>query len=532
MTALFRTRRLAWGLALVLALVGLTFSYVSGSRYVGAVALVEHTQQVEQALEAMLSGLKDEESGQRGFVITGNPAFLEQLEQARSVTDEERRTLERLIRDNPEQSARLRRFEPIMREKRAFIARSVELRKSGSVEEVIELIQSGRGKQLMDTARQLVTEMKAEERRLLAQRSEAAVRTQHETVFAIVICTLMVFGLIGGSAYSMYRDGREVRRTAEELAESEERYRVLVENATELVRLHALDGHAFFVSPSVRNILGYTPQQVIQAAPFSLVHPEDIGLAKYMLARLQSGAVRQASVTYRLRHREGEYRWFEFHFARVDAPGGQARHYQSSGRDITVRRELEHRLAEQAEELRHLSLRDGLTGLYNRRGFLELSQQVVRVAEREQHQLAVVFVDLDGLKAINDGLGHEHGDRAISEAGELLRSTCRATDLVARLGGDEFVVLAGNVDENTMSVLRSRLDRALADRNALPEREYQLAFSLGFALYDPRAPVPIEQLISEADARMYQAKQARRTSLRTPSAASVTAFHPSQSRVG
>jgi PAS domain S-box-containing protein len=161
-----------------------------------------------------------------------------------------------------------------------------------------------------------VTEMKAEERRLLAQRSQAAVRTQHETVFAIAICTLLVFGLIGGSAYMMHRDAREVRRTAEELAETEERYRVLIENATELVRLHALDGHAFFVSPSVRNLLGYSPEEVIQAAPYSLVHPEDIGLAKYMLARLQSGAVRQASVTYRLRRRDGQYRWFEFNFGR------------------------------------------------------------------------------------------------------------------------------------------------------------------------------------------------------------------------
>jgi diguanylate cyclase (GGDEF)-like protein/PAS domain S-box-containing protein len=532
MTALLRTRRLAWALALVLALVGLTFSYVSGSRYVGAVALVEHTQQVEQALESMLSGLKDEESGQRGFVISGDAAFLEQMKQAQNVTNREFQSLERLIHDNPTQAERLRSFAPILSEKRAFIARAVELRQAGAVEEVVELIQSGRGKQLMDEARTLVAEMKTEERRLLARRSEAAVRTQHETVFAIAICTLLVFGLIGGSAYMMYRDAREVRRTAEELAESEERYRVLIDNATELVRLHAADGHAFFVSPSARNILGYSPEEVIQAAPFSLVHPEDVGLSKYMLARLQSGAVRQASVTYRLRRRDGQYRWFEFHYARVDGANGEVRHYQSSGRDITVRRELEQRLAEQAEELRHLSLRDGLTGLYNRRGLLELSQQVVRVAEREQHQLAVVFVDLDGLKAINDGLGHEHGDRAISEAGELLRSTCRATDLVARLGGDEFVVLASNVDEKSISALKDRLNLALAARNARPEREYELAFSLGFALYDPRAPLPLEQLISEADARMYEAKQARRTSLPTRGEESVISLPPNQRWAG
>lgn len=512
MIALFRTRRLAWALALVLALVGLTFSYISGTRYVGAVALVDHTQKVEQALETMVSGLKDEESGQRGFVITGDATFLEQMRKARRVTDGEFRSLAELVRDNPGQVARLRRFEPLMREKRDFIERTIALREARQIDAVVELVQSGRGKHLMDEARQLVTEMRTEERRLLAERSKAAVRSQHETVVAIVLCTLLVLGLIGGSACLMYRDAREVRRTAEELAESEERYRVLIENATELVRLHGFDGQPFFVSPSVRNILGFTPAEVTQAAPFSLVHPEDLGLAKYMLARLQSGAVRQASVTYRLRRRDGEYRWFEFHFARVDGAAGQARHYQSSGRDITFRRELEQRLAQQTEELRNLSLRDGLTGLYNRRGFLELSQQLVRVAERERHQLALVFVDLDGLKAINDGLGHEQGDRAISEAGELLRSTCRATDLVARLGGDEFVVLAANVDERSVAVLKDRLDHALRERNGEPGRAYQLAFSLGVSLYDPSAPLPMEQLISEADARMYAAKQGRRAS--------------------
>ena len=123
-------------------------------------------------------------------------------------------------------------------------------------------------------------------------------------------------------------------------------------------------------------------------------------------------------------------------------------------------------------------------------------------------------------------------DRAIVEAGELLRSTCRATDLVARLGGDEFVVLAANVDESSLAVLRGRLERALAERNGEGERSYKLAFSLGVSSYDPRAPVSIEQLISEADARMYEAKQERRTSLPTADAASVLPLRADQRRAG
>jgi diguanylate cyclase (GGDEF)-like protein/PAS domain S-box-containing protein len=347
---------------------------------------------------------------------------------------------------------------------------------------------------------------------LLEQRSATAKRSQRQTVFAIAIGALVLVLLLGLSLLALRRDAAELRVAAEELAESEERYRVLVENANELVRLHGADGHPFFVSPSSRTLLGYTPEECIQAPPFGLVHPEDVGLARYTLNRFQMRELKSGSVTYRLRRRDGEYRWFEFSFSRVDAPDGTLRHYQSAGRDITVRRRLEQKLAEQTEELRHLSLRDGLTGLYNRRGFLELSAQVVRVAERERHGLAVLFVDLDGLKAINDGFGHEKGDAAIVEAGEVLRATCRATDLVARLGGDEFVVLASKVDEESIDVLKARIGQAVAQANVSPHREYQLAFSLGVARFDPDAPVAIEALITEADARMYEAKQRRRRS--------------------
>src|SRR5262249_47716102 len=163
---------------------------------------------------------------------------------------------------------------------------------------------------------------------------------------------------------------------------------------------------------SIEPLLGYPRAGDRPVSPFSLVHPEDLGATRYHLEMFNSGEARSGVVTCRLRRSDGEYRWFEFKVTRVDAPDGRFRHVQSAGRDITVRRQLEQRLADQAEELRHLSLRDGLTGLYNRRGFLELSAQLVRVAEREKHGLALLFVDLDGLKDINDRLGHARGDRA------------------------------------------------------------------------------------------------------------------------
>jgi diguanylate cyclase (GGDEF)-like protein/PAS domain S-box-containing protein len=316
--------------------------------------------------------------------------------------------------------------------------------------------------------------------------------------------------MLGLSFLGLLRDSEEVREAASALAESEERYRMLVENVSDLVVIHGPGGELRYVSPSVEALLGRTPTEAHAVSGFSLLHPEDLASVRYSLQKFQSGEVQTGGVTCRLRRRDGEYRWFEFRVTRVNGEDGGLRHYQSSGRDITVRRQLEQRLAVQAEELRNLSLRDGLTGLYNRRGFLELSAQVVRVAEREQHRLALLFVDLDGLKVINDQLGHGHGDRAIVDAAELLSTTCRATDLVARLGGDEFVVLASNVEGERIEILKDRLDRARAQLNQQTGRPYQVSFSMGVASFDPAAPVAIESLLVEADARMYEAKADRR----------------------
>jgi diguanylate cyclase (GGDEF)-like protein/PAS domain S-box-containing protein len=515
MFALLKTRRIVWALALFVATLALTFSYLSGRSYLTAVGWVEHTLKIGKSLETLIASLRAQESDSRGFIVSGDAVFLENLEREQADFESSVGELRTLLSNNPEQHARLARLEGVAQEKLAFMADSVALRKRGAAAEASARVQSRRGKVLMDRIRGIVSEMEAEERRLLAERSAHAKRRQRETVLAIVAGAAVMLVLLAGSFLVMRRDTEVLRRASEELAESEERYRVLVENAHELVRLHGADGHPFFVSPSSEALLGHTPDECIAARPYAFVHPDDVGLAKYTLGRLQMGELRTGMVTYRLRRRDGEYRWFEFNFARVDGPDGELRHYQSAGRDVTVRRHLEQRLAEQTEELRNLSLRDGLTGLYNRRGLLELSAQVVRVAERERHGLAVLFVDLDGLKSINDRLGHDRGDRAIVEAGELLRTTCRATDLVARLGGDEFVVLAGNVDDGSIEVLKQRIAAAVAQANAAPGRDYQISFSLGVARFDPSSPVPIETLITEADALMYEVKARRRPAAAT-----------------
>ncbi|HEY3819139.1 MAG TPA: diguanylate cyclase [Polyangiaceae bacterium] len=174
-------------------------------------------------------------------------------------------------------------------------------------------------------------------------------------------------------------------------------------------------------------------------------------------------------------------------------------------RDVTDQRQ-------HADELRALSLRDELTQLYNRRGFLALAEQHVKTAIRGGQPFTLLYADLNGLKRINDELGHVVGDRAITDAARVLKNTFRDSDVVARLGGDEFVVLIADAGPANGDVLIRRLRDATRAHNK-PGGPYRLSMSIGLAFYDPHEPQPLHDLIAAADQRMYSAKRGPRSSV-------------------
>ena len=170
-----------------------------------------------------------------------------------------------------------------------------------------------------------------------------------------------------------------------------------------------------------------------------------------------------------------------------------------------------------ATELRAMSLVDELTGLYNRRGFLALARQQLRVADRLGSQVCQVFVDLDGLKWINDTYGHSVGDRALVETAQLLRETFRESDVIARIGGDEFAVLIMDSNNHGGEAMATRLRENVAARNAWVGRRYELSLSTGTARCDPRSAVSVDELLAEADLWMYAHKRQKKRTPGTPS---------------
>ena len=163
------------------------------------------------------------------------------------------------------------------------------------------------------------------------------------------------------------------------------------------------------------------------------------------------------------------------------------------------------------EQLREQSIRDELSGLLNRRGFFSLAQQQLKLARRNGDQVHVYFIDLDGMKPINDQLGHDCGDQALRDAASVIRESFRESDVLGRLGGDEFVSLCIESGSPRQPWAADRIQACVNELNATKDRKYRLSLSVGCVTCDPQAPETIEQLVRRADTAMYAHKQGKRS---------------------
>lgn len=158
-------------------------------------------------------------------------------------------------------------------------------------------------------------------------------------------------------------------------------------------------------------------------------------------------------------------------------------------------------------QLRSLSLLDELTGLHNRRGFISLAEQSLKLTSRQSVRSSLIFIDVDNLKYINDNFGHREGDYALQQIASLLRECFRESDIIGRLGGDEFCILLSHTGETGDHLVRKRLFQLIGRSNENSRRFYALSVSLG--IVEVAGPHDLEQQISRADALMYEHKRAK-----------------------
>lgn len=174
------------------------------------------------------------------------------------------------------------------------------------------------------------------------------------------------------------------------------------------------------------------------------------------------------------------------------------------GVDITAQKNME-------KQLHMISITDDLTGLLNRRGFFAFAEKQCEIASRNNLNLSFLFIDLDGMKAINDSNGHKTGDMALSDTAKLLKMSFRSSDIISRFGGDEFVVIVTETPETNIDTLTNRLKSNIDTYNRKEKKPYTLSFSLGLTQYSHKNPCSVDELISDADKLMYEQKKHRKS---------------------
>jgi len=305
------------------------------------------------------------------------------------------------------------------------------------------------------------------------------------------------------------RNISELKQAEESLRESEERFRALAQTANDAIITTNRDGMISFWNKSAESIFGYSEAEVI-GKPLTFLMPERYRhLHEEILKSIfffTEPVIRHTGSTHELYGltKNGSEFPIDLSIAAWDTRKGKF--YTVIIRDITKRKHME-------EELRALTLIDELTGLYNRRGFLTLARQQLKIADRLQRGLFLIFADMDGLKRINDSYGHHEGNKAIIDTGNILRETFRESDIIARIGGDEFVVMAMETTDTRPEVFNARLQNDVQVFNNRKDRRYALSISIGIACYDPANPCSLDDLLLKADRLMYEQKRNKQKDL-------------------
>ena len=295
-----------------------------------------------------------------------------------------------------------------------------------------------------------------------------------------------------------FQDAR-IAETQETLRKSEDRYRALVESTEDSIYLVNRQYCYVFMNKNHLARLGYSAEDYVGRS-YSEFHSEDE-------TRRFEAAVDEVFAMGRSIQQEHQSNRDDLYFLRTLSPlrdkDNNVTAVMVISKQITERKKME-------DKLRKLSLTDELTGLYNRRGFMTIAAQQIKIANRLKRELLLTSIDLDDLKVINDTMGHKEGDQALINATSILLETFRSSDIIARIGGDEFVALQiKNPEDPSLAASTDRLQATLATFNAQSGKPYKLSLSFGSAVYNPADGKPFELLLEEADAKMYEQKKAK-----------------------
>jgi diguanylate cyclase (GGDEF)-like protein/PAS domain S-box-containing protein len=307
---------------------------------------------------------------------------------------------------------------------------------------------------------------------------------------------LHVIGVLGTQIGNFHQRAAALER----LTESEERYASTIELAAIGISHVAGDGRFIHVNRQLCEMLGYSKEELLERTVRDISHPDDVNVTQPLAARLSSGQIDHFKVEKRYVRKDGTTIWARLTVAKKRGTNGEPLYDISVVEDVSDRK-----LAEARVE--YLATHDEMTGLPNRTMFGQLVARAIESARRYERSFAVLFIDLDRFKIVNDSLGHEAGDSLLKEMASRFRQCLRRSDVVARLGGDEFVMLVDEIKEASQAAVVARHVLSAALKPVpIKGQECRVTASIGIALY-PRDAEDAPSLMKNADMAMYLAKE-------------------------
>ncbi|MCA1032074.1 diguanylate cyclase [Bacillus timonensis] len=300
-------------------------------------------------------------------------------------------------------------------------------------------------------------------------------------------------------------------------------YKIMADNATDLISTHKLDGSFKYLSPSSLTILGYEPKELVGKNPYDYYHPDDL-TAIYESHEAVKDKDEEDIVEYRFKRKDGEYIWLETASKKMKGSSDSDEEIICSSRNITVRKQLEEKLSKMNQQLNKLSNIDGLTGIANRRHFDHMYDLEWKDALTQQKPLSLLMIDIDHFKIYNDTYGHQSGDECIHTVAKISEAVLKGPrDFAARYGGEEFAVILPHTNEAEAQQIADEIRQRIYEL-AIPHQNSKVVpvvtISVGVSTLIPNFDINPAELIKQADLALYHAKSSGRHQ--------VTVFEPSQ----
>jgi diguanylate cyclase (GGDEF)-like protein/PAS domain S-box-containing protein len=465
---------------------------------------VTQTMQVLTELERTESLLRDANTGLQDFIYTGDQKYLDSYYMAVATVKPCVEDIKHLTANNPRQNARILALHSQTQAKLDELAQILLLHRLSRFDEANALVNSGAGLSAMNNIHNLVMQMKQEETSVEASRTGTLKWRTRFTNILIFMSGFTKALILGALAYLIILEINNSENFLHEIQRREEWYRVTLTSIADAVICTDAEDQITFINPVAERLTGWPLSDATGHLIDDVFQIVDAttrkAIASSTIKEIEHNQTEKLTIGRILIRRSGDEIFIEDSIAPIYNRGGKLSGSVIVFRDVSKAKAL-------AEQIVYASQHDSLTGLPNRTLLIDRINQAIALSWRNMDQVAVLFLDLDGFKHINDSLGHLTGDRLLQSIATRLQECVRNPDTVCRLGGDEFVILLQEVAYNEdAAITAKRVLQTVSEPHFIDEHNLYVTASMGVSIY-PDDGADAEILIKNADTAMYQAKE-------------------------